>query len=170
MKTVDYNVLLIGFMGSGKSTVSSQLSKMLDMEEIDMDQYIEEKEGRTIKDMFEKDGEDYFRTRETGAVYDLKNKKGVIISCGGGAVLRQENVDAMKEQGKIVLLSATPETTLERVKNSTARPILNGNMNVEFIEQLMQKRADIYKAAADITITTDNKDVIEICNEIIALL
>lgn len=170
MKTVDYNVLLIGFMGSGKSTVSAGLSKLLHMEEIDMDQYIEEKEGRTIKEMFEKDGEEYFRNRETEAVYDFKTKKGAIISCGGGAVLRQENVDAMKEQGKIVLLTATPETTFERVKSSTVRPILNGNMNVGFIEQLMQKRADKYKAAADITIATDDKDVIEICNEIIALL
>ncbi len=170
MKAVDYNVLLIGFMGSGKSTVSSELSKLLRMEEIDMDQYIEDKEGRTIKEMFEKDGEEYFRNRETQAVNDFKSKKGVIVSCGGGAVLRQENVEAMKAQGKIILLTASPETTLERVKDTTARPILNGNMNVEFIQQLMGKRADKYKNAADITIMTDNKNVDEICNEIIALL
>lgn len=170
MKTVDYNVLLIGFMGSGKSTVSSKLSELLNMEEIDMDQYIEEKEGRTIKEMFEKDGEEYFRNCETQAVNDFKSKKSVIVSCGGGAVLRQENVEAMKEQGKIVLLTASPETTLDRVKDTTARPILNGNMNVEFIQQLMEKRADKYKNAADITITTDDKDIDEICNEIIALL
>jgi shikimate kinase len=170
MKTVDYNVLLIGFMGSGKSTVSSELSKQLNMEEIDMDQYIEAKEGRTIKEMFEKDGEEYFRNCETQAINDFKSKKGVIVSCGGGAVLRQENVDAMKAQGKVILLTASPETTLERVKDSKVRPILNGNMNVEFIWELMEKRADKYKNAADITIATDNKNIDEICNEIIALL
>jgi shikimate kinase len=170
MKTVDYNILLIGFMGSGKSTISSELSNILNMKEIDMDQYIEEKEGRAIKEMFETDGEEYFRNRETQAVNDFKSLKSVIISCGGGAVLRQENVEAMKEKGKIVLLTASPETTFERVKSSSDRPILNGNMNIEFIKQLMEKRADKYKQAADITITTDNKTVQEICNELIASL
>jgi shikimate kinase len=170
MKIIDYNILLIGFMGSGKSTVSNELSKLLNMREIDMDQYIEEKEGQTIKEMFEKEGEEYFRDRETQAIYDLKEQKGIIISCGGGAVLRPENVKVMKQQGKIILLTATPETILERVKNNTHRPILNGNMNVEFIQALMDKRADKYKMAADITIRTDHKTVKEICNELIEAL
>lgn len=167
MDKFGFNILLIGFMGSGKSTVSAELSRMLNMEEIDMDKYIEEKEGRTITSMFEKEGEEYFRNIETKTVIELKEKKDVIISCGGGVVLRKENVEEMKNQGKIVLLTATPETTFARVKNSKSRPILNDNMNVEFITELMKKRADKYKTAADIIIETDGKSVSEICKELI---
>lgn len=170
MKKIDYNIMLIGFMGSGKSAVSNELKNKLGMEELDMDKYIEEKEGRTINDMFEKDGEEYFRDRETEAVLDFIGKTGLVVSCGGGAVLREKNVELMKRQGKIILLTATPQTTYDRIKYSTHRPILNGNMNVEFIEELMKKRADIYKAAADIEIATDNKTIEAVCDEIISQL
>lgn len=170
MKKLDYNIMLIGFMGSGKSAVSNELKKKLNIEEIDMDKYIEDKEGRTINDMFEKDGEEYFRDRETEAIEDFIGKSGIVVSCGGGAVLRDRNVEIMKQQGKIILLTATPQTIYERVKYSTHRPILNGNMNVEFIEELMKKRADIYKEAADIEIVTDNKTIEAVCHEIISRL
>ena len=91
-----------------------------------------------------------------------------MVSCGGGAVLRDENAKLMKENGMIVLLTATPETIYERVKNSTDRPILNGNMNVEYISSLMDKRKDRYLAVADYAVATDGKSVKEICAEIIA--
>lgn len=170
MQKLDFNILLIGFMGSGKSTIAKALSQKYGLTEIDMDSYIEKKEQRTIKDMFEKEGEEYFRNKETEAVYDMADKKNMIISCGGGTVLREENVKAMKKQGKIVLLTATPQTILMRVKSSTERPILNGNMNIEFIENLMKKRADKYESAADITVKTDDKSVDEICEEILKSL
>ncbi len=162
-----YNIMLIGFMGAGKSTVSSYLSKMLVMDEVEMDQLIVEKEGMSIPAIFEKYGEEYFRNAESNTIIELKDKKQAIISCGGGVVLRSENVKAMKEYGRIVLLTAEPETILERVKDSDERPILNGNMNVEFISGLLEKRRQFYLDAADVVVSTDRKTIQQVCEEIV---
>ena len=97
----------------------------------------------------------------------MKKKNNKIISCGGGIVLRDENIDLMKKQGKIVLLTASPQTIYERVKSSTERPILNNNMNVEFISSLMKKREEKYLKTADIIINTDDKNIKEVSDEII---
>ena len=91
----------------------------------------------------------------------------MVVSCGGGAVLREENRNMMKRSGVIVLLTAKPETILERVKYSTDRPILNGNMNVEYISGLMERRRACYEEAADFTVVTDDKSSEEICQEIL---
>ena len=160
------NIMLIGFMGAGKTTVSRELSRMTGKKELDMDAYIVEKEGMSIADMFEKYGEEYFRKKETESLIEIMEKKGLIVSCGGGVVVKDENVEYMKKDGIIVLLTATPETTLSRVKNSTDRPILNGNMNIEFITNLMNKRKDRYLSVADVIVATDNKIVSDICKEI----
>lgn len=164
------NIFLIGFMGTGKSTIARELKKMLHTECMEMDDMIVESQGMSIPDIFEKYGEDYFRDVESKLLIDLKKKENVIVSCGGGVVVRPENINHMKESGKIILLSATPQTVYERVKNNTNRPILNGNMNVEYIEGLMEKRREKYQEAADITVITDDKNVAEICREIIKSL
>lgn len=163
---MENNIMLIGFMGAGKTTVSRQLSRITGMNELDMDAYIVEKEGMAITDIFAQYGEEYFRKKETESLIEIMENKNLIVSCGGGVVVKDENVEYMKKGGIVVLLTATPETTLERVKNSTTRPILNGNMNVEFILQLMNKRKDRYLAVADIIVATDDKSVSEICAEI----
>lgn len=165
-----YNIMLIGFMGAGKSTVSAYLSHLLEMEEVDTDQLIVEKEGMSIPQIFENYGEEYFRNCESNTLIELQKKKQLIVSCGGGIVLRDENVQHMKKHGRIVLLTANPETTLERVKDSTERPILNNNMNTKFIAELMEKRRDIYLAAADIIVPTDNKSIAKVCEEVVAKL
>lgn len=165
-----YNIMLIGFMGTGKSTVSRQLSKLLGYEEVDTDQLIVEKEGMPITDIFEKYGEDYFRTSESNTLIELQKRNKLLVSCGGGIVLRDENMKHMKSNGRIVLLTARPETILERVKDSNVRPILNNNMNIEFISDLMDKRKDRYEKAADIIVSTDGKEVDEIADEIITKL
>ncbi len=162
-----YNIMLIGFMGAGKSSVSSYLSKLLVMDEIDMDSLIAEKEGMSIPNIFDKHGEEYFRNAESNTLIELKESKQSIISCGGGVVLRPKNVEIMKEYGRIVLLTAEPETILERVRHSNERPILNGNMNVEFIEELMAKRRDYYLNAADVIVATDGKTIQQVCEEIV---
>ena len=160
------NIMLIGFMGAGKTTVSRELSKMTGKKELDMDAYIVKKEGMSIADMFEKYGEEYFRKKETESLIEIMEMEGLIVSCGGGVVVKDENVEHMKKDGVIVLLTATPETTLSRVKDSTDRPILNGNMNIEFITNLMNKRKDRYLSVADVIVATDNKMVSDICKEI----
>ncbi len=166
MKNLDYNIMLIGFMGAGKTTVSTRLSKDMSLPEIDMDAYIVKSKNMKISEIFDKYGEEGFRTIETECLIEIMKNKGNIVSCGGGAVLKDENVEHMKENGVIVLLTAKPQTIYERVKNSNDRPILNGNMNIEFIEQLMNKRKSRYLEVADIIIETDNKSIADISKEI----
>lgn len=169
-KLFSYNIVLIGFMGAGKSTISEYLSTMFAMDIVEMDQLIAEREEMSISDIFETYGEEYFRNLETNLLIEMQEHKNTIISCGGGAALRERNVTEMKKNGRVVLLTAEPHTILERVKDSDERPILNGNKNVEFIADLMDKRREKYEAAADVVITTDGKNVQQICEELIQKL
>ena len=169
-KLFSYNIVLIGFMGAGKSTVSDYLSTMFAMKFVEMDQVISEREEMSIPDIFATYGEEYFRDLETKLLVEMQSKKNTIISCGGGAALREENVAEMKKNGRVVLLTASPQTVYERVKDSEERPILNGNNNVEYIAELMEKRREKYEAAADIVIQTDNKTVLQVCEELISKL
>lgn len=164
------NIFLIGFMGTGKSTVSKELCRMLKFLEIDMDGEIENREKMKISEMFEKYGETYFRCGETKLVQEFEKKSGYVISCGGGVVLKEENVASMKRSGVVVLLTAKPQTIYERVSHSKNRPLLNNNMSVEHIEEMMRKREAAYEGAADITVVTDGKRPREIAEEIFLLL
>ncbi|MEZ3435298.1 MAG: shikimate kinase [Lachnospiraceae bacterium] len=161
------NIFLIGFMGTGKSTIAAELSRRLGMERMEMDTAIAEEQGMSINDIFKEYGEAYFRDLESKLLTELQKKKGMVVSCGGGTVLRSENVQYMKKSGMIVLLGASPETIYRRVRNSNDRPILNHNMTVEYISELMEKRRGSYESAADIMIETDEKTPSQICDEII---
>lgn len=169
-KLFDYNIVLIGFMGAGKSTISKYLRNMFAMEVVEMDQVIAEKEGMSIPDIFEVYGEEYFRDAETNLLIEMQSKSNVVISCGGGVPMRERNVVEMKKNGKVVLLTAKPETILDRVKDNHDRPLLENNKNVPFIADLMEKRREKYEAASDIIIQTDGKSKLEICEEIIQKL
>lgn len=160
------NIYLIGFMGSGKSTVARELAARMDATCIEMDEQIEEQQQMPITQIFEIHGEAYFRNLETEFLCSLTEKENVVVSCGGGSVLRDENTELMKAHGKIVLLTAKPKTIYERVKDSTNRPVLNGNMTVAYIEELMEKRRARYEAVADVYVATDGKSIAEICAEI----
>lgn len=166
----DRNILLIGFMGAGKSTVSAYLGEMLAMETIEMDHYIEEKEGMKISSIFDTYGEEYFRNCESNTLIELQKKDHAVISCGGGVPLRSGNVALMKKNGYVVWLTADPGTILERVKGSTERPLLNGHMNVSYIRDLMERREEKYRAASDLTVHTTGKEVPEICEELLQKL
>ena len=167
---LDYNIFLVGFMGSGKTTIAEGLSSLLERERIEMDELIAQKQQMTIPEIFAEYGEAYFRNLESNTLIELQKKRQVIISCGGGVVVREGNADHMKKHGRIVLLTANSQTILERVKGNDERPILKNNMNTEFIDELMEKRRKNYLSAADIIIETDQKDVLEICQEIISKL
>ena len=161
-KLFDYNIVLIGFMGAGKSTISAFLRDV-----VEMDQVIAEQQGMSISEIFETYGEEYFRNLETQLLIDMQSKQNVIISCGGGVAMRERNVAEMKKNGKVVLLKADPQTILDRVKDSDERPLLNGHKNVEYIADLMEARRAKYEAAADIVVQTDGKSALEICEEMI---
>lgn len=169
-KLFSYNIILIGFMGAGKSTVSDYLNTMFAMDVIEMDQVIAEREEMSISDIFATYGEEYFRNLETNLLIEMQTHKNTVVSCGGGAALREQNVVEMKKNGRVVLLTADPSTILERVKDSDERPLLNGNKNVDFIGNLMEKRREKYEIAADVVIHTDHKTVLEICEEMVQKL
>ena len=169
-KLFDYNIVLIGFMGAGKTTVSDYLSTMFDMDIIEMDQEITDREEMSIPDIFATYGEEYFRDLETSLLVELQDRKNVIISCGGGTALRENNVAEMKKNGRVVLLTASPETIYERVKDSDDRPALKGRKNVDGIAELMEQRREKYEAAADIVVQTDHKTVLQVCEELVQRL
>ena len=167
MSTVKQNIFLIGFMGAGKSTVARELVEKLGFPLIEMDEQIVKEQGMPIRAIFETKGEAYFRDLETKLIRSLSGQEPTVVSCGGGVAMRQENVDSMKESGKVVFLTATPQTIYGRVKDSGDRPILNGHMNVDYIAGLMEKRRPMYEKAADIVVATDGKTKEEIADEIV---
>ena len=169
-KMLDYNIVLIGFMGAGKSTVSAYLNKEYGMEVIEMDQVIAEREKMSISDIFAVHGEEYFRNLETNLLIEMQSQTNKVISCGGGVAMRDRNVKEMKKNGRVVLLTAAPETILERVKDSDDRPLLNGHKDVDYIGGLMEVRRPKYEAASDIVVSTDQKRVSEICEEMMQKL
>lgn len=169
-KFEDFNIILIGFMGTGKSSVCSKLSDLLNMKKIDIDEYIESQQNMSIEIIFSLYGQEYFRNCEKNVLVELSNENNTVISCGGGIILKDENIELMRKQGKTILLTAKPETIYERIKNSKTRPILNNNMNVEYIGNLMESRKEKYLEAADLIIDTNNKNIDEICEEIIKMI
>lgn len=161
------NLYLIGFMGAGKSTIARALAKKCPSKRIEMDQLIEEQQGMAITDIFAAHGENYFRDLETDVLRSFLREHRICGFLRWRQCTQDENAALMKENGCIVFLRATPETIYERVKDSTNRPILNGNMNVEYIRELMEKRRPRYEAVADICVDTDGKDVENISEEIL---
>lgn len=161
------NIFLIGFMGCGKSTVADKFQELYGMQIREMDQIIAERAGKSIPHIFEECGEEYFRDLESHTLKDICQGTGQVVSCGGGIVLRDENVSSMKSSGVVIWLTAKPETILERVVGDENRPILQGKKTLEDIVELMEQRHDKYEKAADVVILTDDKSIQAICEEIV---
>lgn len=160
------NIFLIGYMGTGKSTVAAFISKEYGFDVMEMDEMLVQKEGMSVSDIFRNHGEEYFREVETNLLKKICMLTNQVVSCGGGVVLRSQNIEEMKKCGTIVLLSARPETILERVKGDSSRPLLQGNKNLAFITDMLEQRRPKYEGAADIVVQTDGKRVSDICKEI----
>lgn len=163
-------VYLIGFMGSGKSTIGSLAAKMAGVPFLDTDKIIEKEKKKSIEDIFKEKGETYFRDLETQVLKELSDRKKGVVSCGGGIILKEENIKIMKESGSLILLKASPATIFERVRHSTSRPKLNGHMNLEYISAMMEERRPYYDRAGAIELETDTKSVREIAKEILNFL
>ncbi len=153
-------------MGVGKSSVAAKLCEILDTVPVEMDQEIVRQQDMAISDIFDEYGEKYFRRLETDLLCEIAAKENQVVSCGGGVVLRDKNVEIMKSCGRIILLTAEPETIYERVKDNLDRPLLNGHMSISYIEELMEERQARYEEAADITVSTDGRDINAIVKEI----
>lgn len=161
------HVILIGFMGCGKSTVGYRLSYKLKKCLIDTDQLIERRAGMTIRDMFAQKGESYFRQKETECLNSLYHELGSrIIALGGGTPMREENRDIIKGLGKVVYLKASPETIYSRVKHDTKRPLLQCENPRERIEALLKERGPVYESLADIIIHVDGKQIKDVVREV----
>lgn len=162
------NIVLTGFMGTGKSEVGKELSRVLGWQVIDIDTEIEKSQNMKITEIFKQFGEPRFRDLETEMIKNLSKNKNVIISTGGGAVLRQENMDALRESGVIICLTASPETILKRTSNNNDRPLLQAENPLKKIRELLEFRMPYYQKA-DIMIDTENKKPFEVAEEIIEI-
>ncbi|MCZ8520261.1 MULTISPECIES: shikimate kinase [Paenibacillus] len=158
------NIVLIGMMGTGKSTVGQALAAQLGWRFVDTDAVIERNTGKTIPELFASEGEAYFREAEREAVAAVLQSSGQIVATGGGAVLREENREAMKEGGLVVALLASPEKIIERVRTDTNRPLLQGNLE-ERVHTLAENRREAY-GFADLAVDTSELDVESIVDEI----
>jgi shikimate kinase len=160
------NIVLTGFMGTGKTEVGKILSQRLGYVLVDVDAEIERQQGMKITEIFKKYGESRFREIEADVIKRISERQGLIISTGGGAVLRQENMDNLRKKGVIVCLSASPETILARTCNSDDRPLLQVEDPLKRIKELLEFRKPYYEKA-DIMIDTERKSPIEVAEEII---
>ena len=162
------HVILIGYMGSGKSTVGFRLSYKLKRCLIDTDKLIEKREGMSISNMFALKGEAYFRAKETECLNSLFHElSSRIISLGGGTPVREENREIIKRLGKVIYLKASADTIYERVKHDTSRPLLQCENPRARIEEMLSERDSIYAGIADIVISVDGKKMKDVVKEIV---
>jgi shikimate kinase len=159
------NIVLTGFMGTGKTAVGRELSRLLSMQFIDVDAEIEAGQKMTITEIFQRFGEKYFRDLETETIRKVAAGKNLIISTGGGAVLREENMEALRENGIVFCLDACPETILERTNKSEDRPLLRAEGPLAKIKELLDFRRPFYRKAGTF-IDSEGKTPLQIAEEI----
>lgn len=162
------NIYLVGFMGTGKTAVGKELAKKKKWRFLDLDELIELREKRTIADIFAKEGEAYFRRIEKRVLKEVSREKKFVIACGGGIVLDKDNIRIMKETGKMICLSSSPEVILKRTHGVSHRPLLNIKNPKEKIEILLKLRSPFY-AQADYTIDSSRISINEVVEKIIKL-
>ncbi len=152
-------------MGTGKTAVGKELSRLLNMRLVDVDAEIEQNTKMKITDIFENFGEPYFRDIETETIRELAHTKNTVISTGGGAVLREETMEALRETGVIFCLYADPETIISRTGGSRDRPLLNVQDPLAKVNELLKARMPFYEKAG-IVIDTNGKTPLEVAEEI----
>jgi shikimate kinase len=165
------NLVLIGYRGTGKSTVGKILAERLGRELVSTDAEVIRRARLSVPDIVQRFGWDHFRDLESEVCRDLAGKDGLIIDSGGGAILRQQNVDCLKKNGVLVWLTATVRTIAERIGGDSQRPSLTGTKSfTEEVEEVLRERQPKYKAAANHMIETDGRSVTEVAEAILALV
>lgn len=156
------NIVLVGFMGTGKTAVGKMLANELAMTFVDMDEAIVKKNGKSIPEIFAQDGEERFRQLERQLCVELSVESGIVIATGGGIVLNPLNIRDFSESGLVICLKASPETILRRVETDTNRPLLTGN-KMEKIKKILSDRKELYNSIPD-SIDTDQRSLREVCD------
>ncbi|NLK75845.1 MAG: shikimate kinase [Clostridiales bacterium] len=166
---IKQNIVLVGFMGAGKTTVGKELAYRLNYKFMDTDYMIEEKTATTINEIFRIHGEEYFRDLETSLLKELtRDLTGTILSTGGGIPVREENIQIMRKLGYVVYLKLSRDTMIERLKGDTKRPLLKGYDLAERVDNLLKSREAYYRKAAHDIIISDNLSKEEIVDAILS--
>ena len=160
------NIILIGPMGSGKTSTGKMLAKEMGYVFLDTDEEVTKRTGVSIAYIFDVEGEEGFRKRECLALKECLNDNNMILSTGGGIVLSKENRDLLQDRGTVVYLQTSIRTQVKRTASTNNRPLLQNKDPEETLEKLMLTRAPLYEEIADITIMTDNKSLQEMSKEI----
>jgi len=162
------NIFLIGLMGTGKTTVGRQLSRKLKMDFYDSDRVIEERTGADIPLIFEKEGEDGFRKRETEIIDELTQKTNIVLATGGGSILTAGNRQFLAERGTVFYLKSNLKTLVERTSKDKSRPLLQADEPIkDILRRLLEQRGPLYEATADFTIETANNSIHNVIQAII---
>jgi shikimate kinase len=162
------HVFLIGFMGAGKSTVARLVSEELGRPLVDLDDSIEQAAGRSVRAIFEDEGEDAFREIESEQLEALQNADASVVACGGGIVVRDANRSALKRMGFVVYLRVSAGETLARVGHDTTRPLLSGPAGALAATRLLDARESLYSATADMTVDTVGRTANEVAAQVVA--
>ena len=160
------NIILIGPMGSGKTTVGKQLAKKLRMDFIDADLEIEKRTGVSISTIFDIEGEEGFRVRETKMLKELCEKTSIVLATGGGAIIKEENRILLRKSGYVVYLKTSIETQFKRTQKGTNRPLLEKGDAMEKLEELMKQRESLYEQEADFIVSSGERAVSRVVHEI----
>ncbi len=163
------NIILTGFMGTGKTAVGRELSRLLNIRLVDVDSEIEDSRKMKITDIFKNFGEPFFRDIETEMIRKLAHAKNAVISTGGGAVLREENMEALRATGVVFCLYADPETIIARIGSSNDRPLLAVEDPLAKIKELLHARMPFYEKAG-IMIDTNGRTPLEVAEEIAGII
>lgn len=159
------NIILVGFMGTGKSVVGYQVAQLIGYNFIDTDRIIEEQEGMPIREIFERYGEPHFRRIEKEVIKGLSDTQSSVIATGGGAIVDPENLESLKKNGIMICLKASPEIIMKRTEGNSDRPLLKDKDRLMEIKGLLETREEYY-AKADISIDTTDMNIPEIVRKI----
>jgi shikimate kinase len=165
------NVVLIGYRGTGKSTVGKVVASRLGRNVVSTDAEVIKRAGQSIPDIVARDGWEHFRDLESQVCRELAESDGLVIDTGGGAILRPENVERLKRNGVLFWLTASVETIVRRISRDNQRPSLTGTKSfVDEVEEVLRERMPKYEAAANHIIPTDGRSIMQIADEILARL
>ncbi|ABZ78622.1 MULTISPECIES: shikimate kinase AroK [Shewanella] len=164
------NIFLVGPMGAGKSTIGRHLAQMLHLEFHDSDQEIESRTGADIAWVFDVEGEEGFRNRETQVVADLTEKQGIVLATGGGSIQSKEIRNNLSARGIVVYLETTIDKQVARTQRDKRRPLLQVDDPREVLENLAEVRNPLYEEIADVIVKTDEQSAKVVANQIIEQL